>query len=109
MSKKDDATQPKAAPSQGPEEAKQERTTLVDFPCDFPVKVMGRTEGPFLKDAQALFYRHYPELTASAFSERPSKAKHFTALTVTVHALNQAELDALYRDITACDSILMAF
>jgi uncharacterized protein len=74
--------------------------TLIDFPCDFPIKVMGASREGFAQAILDVVARHVPEFDAAAMAMRPSKAGNYLSLTCTVHATSKAQLDALYRDLT---------
>lgn len=79
---------------------------LLTFPCDFPIKVMGRDADGFEAAVLAVFERHLGELDAAQVSSRPSSSGSFLSVTVTFRAGSQEELDALYRDLTALDEVL---
>jgi putative lipoic acid-binding regulatory protein len=74
--------------------------TLIEFPCDFPVKVMGASRDGFAQAIVEVVARHAPEFDAAAIEMRPSKAGNYLSLTCTVRATSKAQLDALYRDLT---------
>ncbi|MBM4200446.1 MAG: DUF493 domain-containing protein [Gammaproteobacteria bacterium] len=83
-------------------------SSLLTFPCDFPVKVIGRKEPEFESTVLEIFRRHVPELPADAVSTRDSGGGKFTALTVTVTATSQQQLDDLYRELSRAPAVLMA-
>lgn len=86
---------------------RQTNTSLLEFPCVFPIKAIGR--GHDLADIVAeLVRRHVPDLTRQAVQVRPSKQGNYVAVTVTITATSQAQLDAVYFELTACDQIMMA-
>ncbi len=82
----------------------------LEFPHRFPLKVMGRAADEFTDQVLAIVGRHVPEddLAAAEVSQRPSRDGNFVAVTVIFQARSQAQLDALYRELTATDDILMA-
>lgn len=79
---------------------------LLKFPCEFPIKVMGRDAEDFEADVLAVFERHIGELDAARVSTRPSSSGNFLSVTVMVRAENQQQLDALYRDLTSHEKVL---
>lgn len=85
-------------------------TPLMQFPHRFPLKVMGRAAADFSDQVLAIVGRHVPEedLATAEVSQRPSRDGNFLAVTVIFEARSQAQLDALYRELTAADEILMA-
>lgn len=84
-----------------------EDSSLLKFPCDFPIKIMGKATGVFKDEISAIVYKHYPNLKAKAFQTNTSKNGNFLAISVTVHALDQPSLDALYQDLSQHPDIKM--
>lgn len=82
--------------------------SLLEFPCDFPIKAFGRGGEDFDLRVVEIVRRHAPDLGENAVSSRPSKAGRFNAVTVTIRARDQAQLDAIYRDLSACPDVIMA-
>ena len=77
------------------------RETLLEFPCDFPLKIMGATDAGFAQTIVRVVLKHVPEFDPASVEMRPSKAGNYLSLTCTVRAVSQAQLDALYRELTA--------
>ena len=78
------------------------------FPCELPVKVFGRNDAAFRSAALAIVRRHFDAFDESeALSERTSRADRYLSLTITVRAESRAQVDALYRELTANEAILM--
>ena len=82
--------------------------SLLDFPCDFPIKVMGRKAPGFAQAITDIVRRHAPDFDAASVQTRPSKGDRYLALTLVVHASSRAQLDAIYHDLTACEDVAMA-
>jgi putative lipoic acid-binding regulatory protein len=82
--------------------------TLQEFPSDFPVKVMGRHDSNLRALTQAIIERHAGPQTDSSIRTRTSADGNFLALTYLVRATSREQLDAIYRELTACKSVLMA-
>lgn len=87
---------------------KPENETLLKFPCDFPIKIMGRNEADFADNMLALVIRHAPDFDASSMQMRPSSAGKYLSLTCTIRATSKQQLDDLYRELTAHQQVLMA-
>jgi putative lipoic acid-binding regulatory protein len=75
--------------------------SLLEFPCDFPLKIMGAADAEFAASIAAVVVRHAPDFDVATMEMRPSKAGNYLALTCTVRAVSQVQLDALYRELTA--------
>ncbi|MDP9083798.1 MAG: DUF493 domain-containing protein [Pseudomonadota bacterium] len=81
---------------------------LQEFPSEFPIKVMGRHDSDLRALTQAIIERHAGSLPESAIRTRTSADGNFLALTYVVNATSREQLDAIYRELTACKSVLMA-
>jgi hypothetical protein len=82
--------------------------TLFEFPCDFPIKMMGAATDEFRSLALGIITRHFGELSPENIEERPSSGGKFLGLTVTVRAESKAQLDAAYTELTSCRQVLVA-
>jgi uncharacterized protein len=74
---------------------------VLAFPCDFPIKIMGRTQAGFAQAVLEVVRRHAPDFDAATIEMRPSRESKYLSLTCTVRAVSRAQLDELYRDL--CD------
>ncbi|MFN2309573.1 MAG: YbeD family protein [Gammaproteobacteria bacterium] len=84
-----------------------ESDSLLRFPCDFPIKVVGHGEADFELEVIARIRCHAPDLSEGAVRSRPSQGGKYLAVTVTVRATSQAQLDAIYRALTDWERALM--
>jgi putative lipoic acid-binding regulatory protein len=82
--------------------------TLLEFPCDFPIKIMGRESDEFRALARELVEKHTGPLADEAIVSSLSRNGAFVSVTVTVVAQTQQQLDDIYREVTSNDEILMA-
>ncbi len=83
-------------------------TSLQEFPSEFPIKVMGRRDSDLRALTQAIVERHAGVLSESNVRERTSGDGNFLAVTYLVMAQSQAQLDDIYRELTACKAVVMA-
>lgn len=74
--------------------------TLLEFPCDFPLKIMGLTQDGFAQAVLEVVQVHAPDFDGATMEMRPSSSGKYISLTCTVRAISKAQLDALYRDLT---------
>ncbi len=74
--------------------------SLIDFPCAFPIKVMGVNEDAFLPTMLEVVRLHCPEFDADCIVTRESSGGKYLGLTLTVQAQNQDHLDDIYRALT---------
>ncbi len=82
-------------------------SSLMDFPCDFDVKIIGTNQKNFVKNIIKVVKKHYPDWDASSIKQKESHNAPYLALTVNIHAISQKTLDALYQDLCACPGIKM--
>ena len=81
---------------------------LLRFPCDFPIKVMGRAAPGFEALVVQIVRRHAPDLGEGAVSSRVSSGGRYLSVTLTVRAEGRAQLDAIYRELSAHPDVLMS-
>ncbi len=84
------------------------RDSAIEFPCDFPVKAMGLATETLHATVMEIVCKHAPDTTGTALKTRPSSNGKYLSVTVTVRATSQAQLDAIYTDLSACKQVLMA-
>ena len=82
-------------------------TSLLEFPCDFPLKVMGLATDDFDLLVVELVLKHVDELREGAVQRRDSKQGKYTSVTVTIEATSQEQLDAVYRELSSHARVLM--
>lgn len=79
----------------------------IEFPCDYPVKVLGRRAAAFEAAVIAVFERHAPGFDRDAVTLRDSRRGTFVAMTVVITATGPEQLDALHRDLRATGLVQM--
>ncbi len=85
----------------------EEDQAIFNFPCAFPLKVMGLSSDYFESDIVVIVRKHVPDLGEAAVSVKPSKNGKYTSLTVTFTAQSREQLDNLYREVTAHPDVRM--
>ena len=86
----------------------KESAALLEFPCSFPIKMMGRDTDDFRQAALDILTRHVGQLLDDAIVTTPSSKGNFISITATIDAQSQDQLDAIYEDLTQDDEILVA-
>jgi putative lipoic acid-binding regulatory protein len=82
--------------------------TLFEFPCEFPIKAMGKTDVQIDLLVVEIIRRHVPDISEGAVKARPSKDGNFLAITVIIEASSKQQLDAIYQDLTDHPHVLYA-
>ena len=75
--------------------------SLFEFPCSFPVKVMGEVLPEFESAIFETVRKHAPDTEPHHITTRPSSKGNYTSATVKVNVDNQEQLDNIYRDLTS--------
>ena len=83
--------------------------TLLEFPCSFPIKVMGKAADDFDALVVSIIRRHSPDFSDTTVKTRHSRGGQYISVTVTIQARSREQLDNIYMDLTAHERILMAF
>lgn len=81
--------------------------SLLEFPCDFPLKVMGRNQAGFRETVVAVVESHSGPVDGGRVTVRESRDGNFLALTLLLRTESQAQLDAIYCALSAHDQVLM--
>ncbi|HRC71189.1 MAG TPA: DUF493 domain-containing protein [Candidatus Competibacter sp.] len=91
-----------AAKAPGPDDG-----SLLQFPCDFPIKIMGASTAELRLLAIELVRRHVPDLDEAQVRVRDSRAGRYRSVTVTVRARDREQLDAIYRELSGHPQIAL--
>ena len=84
-----------------------EHESPFEFPCQFPIKAMGRNIPDLDAIIVEIIRRHVDNLSENAVRTRESKGAKFISITVEIEAQSKAQLDAIYTDLNACPNIVM--
>ena len=77
------------------------------FPCEFPIKVMGRKEPRFAQTVMEIVLRHAPDFEPATIEMRPSRRGTYLSVTCMVRATSREQLDALYQELCDHPSVVM--
>ena len=81
--------------------ATEAQESLLQFPCAFPIKIMGVADKTLAQVVLEIVLRHAPSFDAKTMEMRASKTGKYIGLTCTINADSKAQLDALYRELSA--------
>ena len=87
---------------------KDKDDSLFEFPCEFPIKAMGKTDCSLDVTVVEIIRRHAPDISEGRIHTRESSQGNYTAVTVIVTATSREQLDAIYQDLVACEDVIMA-
>jgi hypothetical protein len=81
---------------------------LLQFPCSFPIKVMGRDESGFRDSVVGIVKTYATDVGDDDVRLSPSSKGNFVSVTITVQAESQEQLDNIYRDLAAHNDVLFS-
>jgi putative lipoic acid-binding regulatory protein len=82
--------------------------SLLEFPCRFPIKAMGRKSADFEAVITAIVMTHAELWPDEPIRVAPSSAGNFISVTAVIEATSQQQLDSIYLELSACSQVLMA-
>jgi putative lipoic acid-binding regulatory protein len=85
----------------------QQEPPKIEFPCDYPVKVLGRSVADFESEVLAIFERHAPGFSRQRITQRASREGKFTAITIFITATGEPQLEALHADLMVSGLVQM--
>ena len=79
----------------------------IEFPCDYPIKVLGRSSDALESIIFEVFERHAPGFDQQTITVNASSKGTFTSLTITITATGTDQLQALHQDLLATGHVKM--
>jgi putative lipoic acid-binding regulatory protein len=83
----------------------EQTETLLEFPCDFPIKAMGESHPDFDTLVVSIILRHIESIAEGAVKIRQSSGGKYTSVTVTVNVTSKVQLDSIYQDLSSHELI----
>ncbi len=74
--------------------------SLIEYPCDFPIKIMGKRGDDFARNMVDIVLRHAPDYVAESVEMRTSSGGAYLSVTCTIRAVSREQLDNLYRELS---------
>lgn len=90
-----------ATPSGNPE------PSLIEYPSDFPLKILGHTQPGFTQTVLEVVKRHAPDFDDTTLEMRPSKKGKYLSVTCVIRATSREQLDALYQELCDLPMVVM--
>jgi putative lipoic acid-binding regulatory protein len=88
--------------------AKPGEATLLEFPCRFPIKAMGKADSAVERAVAEILIRHVPGFDVTSITVRESRGGKWLAVTAIIEAESKAQLDAVYQDLTDHELVVYA-
>jgi len=78
-----------------------EPESLIQYPTDFPIKILGINEVGFEAAITELLRHHAPDFDISSIEVRESRGGKYLSITATINATSRVQLDTIYRALTS--------
>ena len=86
----------------------KKKESLLTFPCDFTLKVVGKDTDAFFATVSAIIRHHVPDVPDSTFLQsRVSEKGNYRSMNVTIHVTSKEQLDAIYLALSSSPEVLM--
>ena len=86
-----------------------ETESLIEYPCDFPIKVIGKSQAGFAQAVLGIVRSHAPDFDGATMDMKTSKQGKYLSVTCTIHATSRQQLDGLYRELCDHPMVVMVF
>lgn len=86
-----------------------ETESLIEYPCDFPIKIIGLSQAGFAQTMLGIVRSHAPDFDGATMDMKTSKQGKYLSVTCTIHATSRPQLDALYRELCDHPMVVMVF
>ncbi len=83
------------------------KDSLIEYPCDFPLKIFGLAQPGFAQAIAEVVLAHAPDFDSKSIETRSSSNAKYLSLTCTIRAISREQLDNLYRDLTSHPMVKM--
>jgi putative lipoic acid-binding regulatory protein len=79
----------------------------IQYPTEFPIKIMGKNAPGFTEKVLAIVQRHAPDFDPATVQTRPSRKNSYLSVTCTIVATSREQLDALYTELSADPAVVV--
>ena len=81
--------------------------SLIEYPCAFPIKIMGKNQAGFAQAVMQIVMRHVPDFDPASMEMKSSKKGKYLSLTCIIQATSRNQLDELYRELCDHPTVVM--
>ena len=85
-----------------------EEEFIMEFPCQFPIKAMGKAADDFDSLVVGIIRKHVSDLMEGAVKIRSSNGGKYVSVTVTIEAISKQQLDDIYIELSSHERVIMA-
>lgn len=81
--------------------------SLIKYPCDFPIKIMGKSQQGFTQSVLEIVKIHAPDFDDVTLEVRTSRSGTYMSLTCTIRATSREQLDSIYQALHSHPMVTM--
>ena len=85
---------------------KNTEDTLLKFPCDFPIKIIGQNNDSLEKNILTIIKKHVKRFPKKNLTKKLSSGGKFLSLTAVIKATSKKQLDALYTELNQSKDVV---
>ncbi len=85
----------------------EEEAPRIEFPCDYPIKVIVHAVEDLEVLVLAVFERHTGQVSPQKLKSQPSSKGNYVSITVTIEAMGEDQLSQIFLDLKAITSVKM--
>ena len=86
----------------------QQADLVLEFPCNFPIKVAGKADPDFHTQVCAIAQKHDNAFTPDNLQAKQSATGKFQSVTLNIQATSKEQIDAIYQDLKNCELVVWA-
>lgn len=76
-----------------------DQKVTIEFPCDYPVKVIAEYDAGLLEEVLGIARRHDPSVAMDKVKQRASRYGRYHSITILLWATGESQLRALFEDL----------
>lgn len=80
---------------------------FLDYPCEFPLKVVGKNDTQFEANVSELVQPHLKDGVNMHIKQNPSKKNTYVSITITFEAHSREQLEIIYQCLYDCPEVIM--
>lgn len=89
------------------QEISQQNPPKIEYPCEYPIKVMGYAGDDFEAVVLEVMRRHAGDIDDSQVKQRNSGKGTFVSITVTIIATGKEQIELIFADLKATGRVKM--
>ena len=77
----------------------------IEFPCEYPIKVLGVASVRFQADVLEIVHRHTNTVSRDKITERASRKGNYISITIVIEATGEEQLKNLFEDLMRQENV----